>query len=229
MIEGEIALRFIRAAEIDRATREHVGPAPLRAQRLPYVHDIEDKRNWRKEAGDKLVETADPYAEERKRFWERMGLMPTAQELADLEGLYDLLMMVERDDERRALLAWSRAKAGGKAFRRWCFQVEGIHPETGRRRKDRALRKICLRLSRKPSLDSEIVSGGVLQSGPEFGHLSITLDEDVGRREGLDNWAADDAFSPFIVGVKEDFSWAEKRNERRRKRDAAKRKQAQNG
>lgn len=229
MIEGEIALRFIRAAEIDRATREHVGPAPLRAQRLPYVHTWEEKLGWRKEPGDKLQKGDDPLAQERREFWERMGLMPTAQELAELESLYDLLMMVDRDDERRALLAWSRAKAGGKAFRRWCFQVEGIHPETGRRRKDRALRKICLRLSRKPSLDSEIVSGGVLQSGPEFGHLSITLDEDAGRREGLDNWAADDAFSPFIVGVKEDFSWAEKRNERRRKRDAAKRKQAQNG
>lgn len=221
---GEIAERFIRAAEVDRASHEHVGPAPLRAQQLPYVHDIEDKRNWRKEVGDKLVETADPYAEERKAFWERMGSMPTAAELRELDGLYDLLMMVGNDGERRALLAWARSKVGGKAFKRWCFQVEGIHPETGRKRKDRALARISANLVRSTAQNCEIGCSPQLHSGPEISDVSDTFGEDAGKRDGLNSWASDDAFAPFLTEVVHDFSWAQKRNERRRQREAANRK-----
>src|SRR6185369_9084356 len=89
---GEIAERFIRAAEIERASHEHVGPAPLRAQQLPYVHDQADKNGWGKAReqrvvkkgkliqGDWLDEHEDPLAAERKAFWERIGIMPTARE-----------------------------------------------------------------------------------------------------------------------------------------------------
>ena len=111
---GEIAEKFIRAAEVERASREHVGPKPLRAQALPYVHSYADKAGWRKEPGDKLECGADPLGEERKAFWERMGLTPTAQEIAELDGVYDLLLIVENDGQRRALLAWARSKVGGK-------------------------------------------------------------------------------------------------------------------
>lgn len=69
--------------------------------------------------------------------------MPTAHEIAELEALHDWLITVGNETERRALLAWARSKVGGKSFRRWCFQVEGIHPETGRRREDRALEQIA--------------------------------------------------------------------------------------
>lgn len=221
---GEIAEKFIRAAEVERASREHVGPAPLRAQQLPYVHTYADKLNWRKEPGDKLEKGADPLSEERKLFWERMGIMPTAAELRELDGLYDLLMMVDDDGERRALLAWARSKVGGKAFRRWCFQVEGIHPETGRRRKDRALARISANLVRSTTQNSESGCSPLLHSGPEISDVSDTVEEDVGRRDGLNSWAADDAFAPFLTDVIHDFSWAQKRNERRRQREAAKRK-----
>lgn len=68
MNEGEIAELFIRAAEVERSSREHVGPAPLRAQKLPRVDDFPDKLNWRKEPGAKLEKGADPLTEERKRF-----------------------------------------------------------------------------------------------------------------------------------------------------------------
>jgi hypothetical protein len=139
---GEIAEKFIRAAEVERASHEHVGPAALRAQQLPYVHTFADKAGWRKEIGDKLLKGEDPLAEERKAFWERIGIIPTARELADLETLHDWLIVVGTEQQRRALLAWARSKVGGKSFRRWCFQVEGIHPETGRRRIDRALQQI---------------------------------------------------------------------------------------
>ncbi|MEO3387337.1 hypothetical protein [Mesorhizobium sp. CAU 1741] len=221
---GEIAEKFIRAAEVERASHEHVGPAPLRAQQLPYVHDYVDKLGWRKEPGDKLQKGADPLADERKAFWERMGLMPTASEIKELEGLYDMLMIVENDGERRALLAWARSKVGGKAFRRWCFQIEGIHPETGRRRKDRALARISARLVRSDVQNYNNDCSPLLHSGPEISHVSDTVDEDAGKRDGLNNWASDDAFAPFLADVIHDFSWAQKRNERRRQREAAKRK-----
>lgn len=232
---GEIAERFIRAAEVERASHEHVGPAPLRAQQLPYVHDHVDKNGWGKSAlprvikkgkliqGDWLDENDDPLAEERRLFWERMGLMPTAAEMRELDGLYDLLMTVEDDGQRRALLAWSRSKVGGKSFRRWCFQVEGIHPETGRRRKDRALARISAQLDRRAMQNSEIDCSPLLHSGPEISDVSDTVEEDAGKRNGLNNWAADDAFSPFLADVIHDFSWAAKRNERRRQRAALKR------
>ncbi len=221
---GDIAQRFIRAAEVERASREHVGPAPLRAQQLPYVHTYADKAGWRKEPGDKLEKGADPLAEERKAFWERMGMMPTGEELRELDGLYDLLMLVGNDGERRALLAWARSKVGGKAFRRWCFDVEHIHPETGRRRKDRALFTIEHRLGGNCSQDSAEGGPGLLHRGPDFGDVSGTLDEDAGRREGLNSWMADGALASVVSDSPADFSWARKRWERRRRQEAAKAK-----
>lgn len=228
---GEIAEKFIRAAEVERASTVHVGPGRgpgyIQAMALPYIHDIEDKRNWRKEVGDKLVKTADPYADERKAFWERVGLTPTAAELRELDGLYDLLMMVDDDGERRALLAWARSKVGGKAFRRWCFQVESIHPETGRRRKDRALARIFAQLVRSDVQNSENGVSDLLHGGPEIGDVSDTLAEDVGQRDHLNSWMSDSAFSPFMATEPAAaFSWAAKRNELRRQRETRRRKEA---
>jgi hypothetical protein len=237
MNAGEIAERFIRAAEVERASRERVGPSPLRAQQLPYVHDSVDKTGWGKSPlqrivkkgrliqGDWLDPTEDPLADERKAFWERIGLTATASELREIDALYDLIVLVRDDGERRALLAWARAKAGGKAFRRWCFKVEGIHPETGRRRKDRALAQISAHLVRSDVQNIDIASKGVLQRGPQISDLPVTIEEGLGEREGLNSWASDDAFAPFLSDVIHDFSWAQKRNERRRQQ-AAKRKKA---
>ena len=78
---SDIAEAFIRAAEIERDNREHVGPKPVRSLNLGYVHSWADKAAWRKEPGDKLV-TLDPYADERKAFWERLHSMPSAAELS---------------------------------------------------------------------------------------------------------------------------------------------------
>ncbi|MBN9074326.1 MAG: hypothetical protein J0H34_22540 [Rhizobiales bacterium] len=217
---GEIAELFIRAAEIERALPDRVGPAPLRAQQLPYVHSLEDMRYWRKEPGDKLAKGADPYAEERRAFWERMVLLPTAAELRELDGLYDILMLVDDDGQRRALLAWARSKVGGKAFRRWCFQVEGIHAETGRRRKDRALAAISGKMVRGATQDSEIGRSPLLHSGGENGHISDTITDDVIERGELNSWMSENA--RLACDGEADFSWAQKRWERRRKREAAK-------
>jgi len=227
---GEIAELFIRAAEIDRATREHVGPAQPRSLALPYVHSQSDKNGWGKVPGDHLEIGADPLAEERRAFWERLGVLPSAHELSELEILQAWLVAVDSEDERRALLAWARSKVGGKSFRRWCFKTEGIHPETGRRRKDRALAKISAYLVRRGSQNGEMPEIRVLRSGPEIGHLSDTIAEDAGQREGLNSWAADGTVVPFIPDEPQNaFSWARKRNERRRRKQAAKRKALKSG
>lgn len=220
---GEIAELFIRAAEIDRNTHEHVGPAPLRAQQLSYVHSYADKLGWRKEIGDKLDPKADLLGDERKAFWERIASMPTAAELSLIDSMFDWLKATDDDAERRALWAWARSKVGGKSFRRWCFGVEGIHPETGRRRKDRAIQRISDHLAGKRNLHNDQAQIRVLQVVPQISDISATLAEDVGTRDGLNSWLADDAFAPFMVGIKDDFSWSQKRNERRRQQAAKQR------
>lgn len=224
---GDIANIFIRAAEIDRNSHEHVGPSALRAQQLPYVHTFADKAGWRKEIGDKLAKGEDPLAEERKLFWERIASMPSAAEISAIDKLFDWLLATSDDAERRALWAWARAKAGGKSFRRWCFNVEGIHPETGRRRKDRALERISDHLAGKLDLHEETAEIRVLSCGHEISDVSDTIAEDAGKRDNLNSWLADDAFAPFMSSEPQAaFSWAKKRNERRRQRDAHRRKAA---
>lgn len=222
---GEIAERFIRAAEIERASHEHVGPAPLRAQQLAYVHSYSDKLGWRKEIGDKLDPKADPLADERKAFWERIGIMPSAHELSELEALHEWLLSVGNEMERRALLAWARSKVGGKSFRRWCFKVEGIHPNTGRARKDRALAQISAILVRNASQHSGSAEVRLLQPTHEISDVSATIPEDAGERDCLNSWIADGAFAKILSSEHDDFSWAQKRNELRRQREQ-RRKQA---
>lgn len=245
---ADIAERFIRAAEVERASHEHVGPSPLRAQRLPYEHDWIDKLGWRaaKEArvvskkgklikGDWLLDGDDPLVDEGKRFWERLGIMPTTHELSELEALFEWLLAIDNEAERRALLAWARSKVGGKSFAGWCRKVEGIHPETGRKRKDRALEKIRSRLVRGISHESGNPDQAELRVGPEIGDLSDTVETGVRKRNGVVSWSDDSAFQPFVpvfkksfgreIATDQTFSWAAKRNERRRQQRTRKQKE----
>jgi len=223
--EADIAERFIRAAEVERAMPVHVGPMPPRSVQLPYVHDWVDKMGWAKTRGDKLKE--DPLAEERRIFWERMGLRASAQEIAQLEHLREWLLAVPDEGERRALLAWAMSKAGGRKFNRWCFKVEGIHPETGRRRKNRAIARILARFDRNGGQDCNNPANGVLPETPENDHDPATIAEDVSEPRSPRSWMSDDAFAPFLSEGPFDFSWAEKRNEIRRQREARRRKLAE--
>lgn len=217
---GEIADKFIRAAEIERASHEHVGPAALRAQQLPYIHTYKDKAGWRKEVGDKLDPKADPLADERKAFWDRIGIMPSAHEIAELDALHEWLMAVGNETERRSLLAWARSKVGGKSFRSWCFKVEGIHPNTGRDRKNRALEQIRAILARRASQNSETAEIRLLRHTHEIRDVPATVEEDAGERDTLNSWMADGAFAKVLSSADDDFSWAAKRNELRRQREA---------
>lgn len=125
-------------------------------------------------------------------FWESDDI--TRSDVSDWEKAMDLITLSASEENRRCLWAWSRAKAGclfvqtvsktgkvrlGKvSFAKWC-RLEGIHEETGRRRKDRAIAIIKQQLGRGMSLNAERGRFGVLPVGPEFEHIPDTVAVDA--------------------------------------------------
>lgn len=232
---------MIDAVRLDRETHEHVGPARLRAQQLAYAHDFQDMAGWGKVPGDRKCqlerEDADPHRALRLAFWEQYNREPAAEEIARAEKVHRWIMLVDKPEERRALLGWLKSKAGGKAFRRWCLQVEGISQKTGLKRKDRALTKIQAALAGSGALhDVEALHEG-LPIDPDFGDLLATIAAGADEIEGLNNWAAPDAKSGIEIRYESDrsgdrtvavpasdFTWAAKQNARRRQRKAEKAK-----
>lgn len=237
LIDAEITLRQL--------SEGRVGPAPLRAQQLPYIHTRTDRNGWGKRPGEKdrlLLEDADAHAIFRREFWEQFEPDPTPEEISLAHRIKEWVMLVDDDAERRALQAWVRAQAGGRSFARWCKNIERISVMTGRRRKNRAIEKIFAQLSGKPDLHDENAPQGVLRDTPEIEHVSDTLTSGAtGEETGLYSWWSDDAFRPFIVrrevindhvAVQQvevpeaEFTWAKRRAEQRRQREAARRKRA---
>lgn len=225
MTEAEIAEAFILAAEIERKMpRTGEKPAGFGGYPLQTIHTYEDKLNWRKEIGDHLFRGDDPLAEERRAFTEGRSSKVTATDVSLWEKCLGWTRdLLEDPRERRALWAWAFAKAGGKPFSKWCFRIESIHPETGRRRKDRAVMRICAQLVRSDVQNIENGHLGVLPCGPVFGDSVATMDAGAPKHSTF--WR-DEAFqSIFDPTAESDFSWAEARNKLRRER-AAKRQKA---
>lgn len=240
----EVQDRLIGAECVIREMAEsRVGPAPLRAQQLPYVHTRADMNGWGKRRGEKdelRKEDADAHALYRREFWDQFQEAPSPPEVSEAHRILDWIMLVDDDGERRALRAWAYAMAGGRPFARWCKRVEKISTMTGRRRKNRAVSKISAILRGKADLHDENGQIRVLPVAPEIDHVSATLAADaIGEETGLNSWWADDAFQPFVIlqevhesGAKRrsipteaaEFTWAAKRNERRRQREAQRRK-----
>lgn len=207
---GDIAERLIEAAEISLHSYDPVGPKKLKAQALPYVHSYADKMGW---GGER-------FAEERKDFWQSLTRNPTARQVSEAEEALSWLALVEDEGQRLALTAWVHCNAGGRRyFKDWCFE-EGIHPETGRRRKDRALSVILAKLVRKPLVNNDNADFDLLPDDPEIAYFKGKISEGAAKADRIVSWADDEAFQPFIAGAKHDFSWAEKRNEQRRQRRA---------
>ncbi|TIS16748.1 MAG: hypothetical protein E5X10_06440 [Mesorhizobium sp.] len=192
---------------------------------------------WGKRPGEKdklRKEDGDAHALFRREFWEQFQTGPSPEEVSRAIAEKDWIMLVDNDAERRALQAWVRAQAGGQKFARWCKNVEHIHDETGRRRKNRAIEKILAQLSGKSDLHDENPEIPVLPVGPEIADISGTIPDGAhGRETSLNSWASDEAFQPItyarLEGTKQveidgDFSWANKRNELRRQREARRKK-----
>lgn len=195
----EIQERFIRAAEIGRY-REHVGgPARDGNKWMPFIHEYKDIKGW----GEERRQI------NREEFFERLKI-PKSWEISEAEETLGWLSYIAKEDERRALMAWSDCMATKRLFQDWCSR-EGITRETGRRRKERAILRIMLALSRKPLQHNENDILSMLRDEPDLVHKSDTIR--VLR--------PDDAkpICGFDVGLR-DFSWAEAQNAKRRQRSS---------
>lgn len=216
---GEIAERFISAARIDLNSGSEAGPRRLKAMALPYTHSMADMNGW---GTERLVD-------ERKAFWERVNGRPTAADISEADETRSWLASVPDASQRQCLLAWADAAAGFGTFKAWCFR-QGIHPETGTRRKNRALEHISRVLFRRMGQHSESFEVGVLPEDRKIGDKGVILPIDAPARSedklAAFAWAMDDAFLSVISGSANDFRWAEKRNELRRQRDQRKRQAA---
>lgn len=211
MTREEIIELFIRAAETDRRLPNTARPARLKAMALPYVHDEKDQAGW---GGER-------YQEERDSFWDNRSTRLKASDVSDWEKANELIVLVSDESERRCLWHWAIGKAGGRPFKQWC-RDEGIHVETGRRRKDRAISHIASSFIRNSLQNNENGHFSLLPVGPEISHIPVNI-ADAAQSF---TWRDDDAFSPVGVPELRDFSWADKRNEMRRQREAKKRQAA---
>lgn len=225
----EIEERLILAAEIEEFG-ERVGPERLKAFKLPYIHTAADKAGWNKKRGDRecqlKAEDADALAAERREFFDGKMKRPTARQFSEAEEAWGWYALVDGDDNRAALAGWARCMARHEQmhFKDWCRR-NGIHEETGRRRKNRAIGSILAKLARRTLQNNETAGSGVLPETPEISDKCATVEECAPDRGGFRAWGDDSSFQPIVVGIDHDFSWAEKRNEIRRQREARKRKQ----
>lgn len=230
MTEGEITELFIRAAETERRL-PNIGerPEPLKAQALPFVHSYEDMAGWGKRPGQgcQLLPKDDGrLSEERERFWTEKSTKVNADAVTAWERCRNWTnMYVQRIADRRALWAWAFAKAGGRPFNDWCRRVDHIHEETGRRRKNRAIAEIAANFVTHAFAHSKKHGSVVLPDTGQITYFVDKISEVTPPKPKTYSWMSDDCFSPVLDPEKEDFTWADKRNQMRRQRRAEKLKQ----
>ncbi|MBZ5761569.1 hypothetical protein LAV84_18365 [Rhizobium sp. VS19-DR104.2] len=210
MITGkEIGDRFIRSVEVIEKLYS-IGPSQAKSAWMDIPYTQADKNGWGSER----------LADERKAFWNSLKRSPRPWEITEAEETQDWLRHVTSEDERLCLMGWARCMALDGIFKDWC-KAEGIHVETGRRRKERAILRILLALDSKPLQHNENHVLTLLPDTPDLGDKDVILENDAPR-----NWMAEDAkplACEFDEGLR-NFSWAEKQNERRRQREAQNRK-----
>lgn len=207
MNEYEITERLILSAEIESAAhRGRIGPKRDQSLNLGYVHDWADKNGWGKER----------LREDEIEFQESVAKRPSPQQVSEAEEAWGWLGLVKDEDKRTALAAWAGCMADNKKrfFKDWCKR-HGISEKTGRKRKDAAVSIIRAKLVRSDPQDCETGSVEGLPDEAETGH-------EFGRIGNV--WRSD----PHLIqqGAEPDFSWVDKRNERRRQREAKRRKLA---
>ncbi|WP_174075416.1 hypothetical protein [Rhizobium rhizogenes] len=197
--------------EIDRRLPDTARPKALKAQKLSFVHDWADINGWTSE-------------DKKEREWQwldpsKLKLRPI--DVSIWEKASELVALVQVENDRKCLLRWSMAQAGGKPFAAWC-RSENIHVETGRRRKFRAIESILVALGCKPLQHNDNRRRVVLPSDGEMRDKDVIITNDAPNY-----WRAPDArpmACDFDQGL-QNFEWVNAQNERRRQRDAEKRKQ----
>lgn len=205
MTADEVTELFIEAALIDRRLPNTARPARVKSMSLPYVADWADKMQW----GSERLE------EERREFWQNLSNRLNPNDVTLWEKASDLIRLVGNEGQRRALLHWSIAKAGGRPFAQWCRKVERIHEETGRRRKDRAVLSIILAQSCvEGGSNHDLDFAALLPQKLETGYESVN----IGQSHA---WMAEGS-RPLICDFDRElaeFSWADAQNARRRERE----------
>lgn len=218
MNPGEIAERLISAAEIDRNSIGPTGPRKPKSLNLPIVHTYADKAGW----------GAERLAEERKEFWNSLAKRPSARQVSEAEEAWGWLALVPVEDERAALSAWVWCQVDSRRFfKDWC-RKNGIHPETGRRRKNRAL--FCISAHLGGNMLQHCKNGDLdgLHDGPCIDEYGVNIAASVDEIESRTWWRSD--FRLINNPELQDFSWAEARNKRRREAYARRQKKlAQTG
>lgn len=240
MTEAEIMEAFITAAETEMKMPK-TGEAPSKNPRgyvLHWVHSDADITGWGKDWRNKAKNIRSPTGDKTHQFddpidhwrWDWLFEKPLKAEREDIANWERCIewtrTLLDDPRERRALWAWSFAKAGGMPLAKWCRRIEKIHPETAARRKNRAVARISAELARKGSLHIESGGEGVLPCGPVFGESDAILADDASPEKRSYSWAADGAFTRIFDADADDFSWSDKRNELRRKRQERKRQAA---
>lgn len=211
MITGrDIGERFIRAVQIMERLYS-VGPSQGKAAWVDVPYTQADKNGWGSER----------LAAERQAFWNSINRSPLPWEVSEAEETQVWLGHVSDERERTCLVSWARCMATKEFFKDWCTR-QGIHPETGRRRKERAILRILLALSRKPLQHNDIDVSDLLPDTPETGHKHVNIGE------GATGWMAEDN-RPMACDFDSDlgnFDWARQQNDRRRQREQRKREAA---
>lgn len=202
---------FIEAASIDRRLPNTARPAQIKSMSLPYVADWADMLGW----------GAERLEEERHEFYETLGRRLNPADVTLWEQASDMIRLVGNQNQRRALLHWAMAKAGGRPFAQWC-RGEGILRETGRSRKNSAVLAILAAQSRVSGDHThELEFSAILPKGPEISDKTSIIGQSR-------SWMAEGS-RPLICDFDRslvEFSWAEEQNARRRERDRRKREAA---
>lgn len=214
MTPEQIIEIFIKAAEVDRKLPDTARPKTLKAMNFGYVHDVADINGWASEDKEALRWAwLDP--EKLRNSRNDMGLWYASMEL---------IKLVRKAENRRALFAWAASKAGGMSLPRWCREIErqttgkGIHPETARRRAKSAISEIASAFASKPLLHKQNDDFEVLPDTPEISDKLGTLRV----------WRPDEA-KPTACGFDEglrEIDWHDLQLAKRRERDARRRKAA---
>lgn len=209
MTGRDIGERFIRAVQIMEGLYS-VGPSSGGSSWIAIPHTQADKNGWGTER----------LAQERQAFWNSINRAPKPWEITQAEETLGWLSHVSDENERRCLMSWAYCMAADGFFKDWC-KAKGIHPETGRRRKERAILRILLAFDCKPLQHNEIDVSSLLPDTPEISDKDANIDDDTPK-----SWMASDA-KPMACDFDSDmngFDWSDKRNEMRRQREAEKRK-----
>ena len=208
MSPEQIAELYIQAAEVDRRLPQTAKPARLKAMNHGYFHTWEDVKGW---SGERVEQ-------ERADFFDAKSTRLTRNEIGIWEVSMELIKLVRKAENRRALFAWASSKAGGMSLPKWCREIErqttgkGIHPETARRRAKAAISEIASAFASKPLLHMQNDDFDVLPDTPEISDKLGTLRV----------WRPDEA-KPTACSFDADlmdFSWADMQNARRRERRA---------